>query len=273
MPIVTPDVHEGGGTLEDGPKGYIQKRRFIVDGITGDPSEIEYLALVQDGVPKRGDAHPKMGFLFCYHRQTRPLSTGQVEVICTYGQVNQTLLPPSDKQKGQIQIGASVHDQDTNIDANGNVMVVSYTKKDTNPDGTFTGTETTVKQPGTVKKAVPSYTLGVSRRENGAPTAKALYYTGTVNSTNFAGASPGQFLCTGIRAKSQDGGVTFDVDYEFQYNPNGWTAIVAYIDPSTNTPPEDVSFTPGVGGNLGTGNGMAEFNLYQRTDFSQLSLV
>jgi hypothetical protein len=101
-----------------------------------------------------------------------------------------------------------------------------------------------------------------SRREGFSPAFKSRNFVGRTNSGTWGGDPPGSWLCTRIEGVSDDGGQTFNVTYEFQYNIDTWLATVVFIDPDTGRPPE----------NLIEGEGLKQVQVYPRVDFNLLNL-
>lgn len=174
--------------------------------------------------------------------------------------------------------------EQTNVDANGNVLTVEYTYPEGYPESQRIGT--TEETGAIISKFVPEVTLDIARTEWG-PTygwtagydishiiaIKKYNYEGKTNANSWypipGGSSipvdmqyPASWLCTGINAVTNDSGVTYDVSYSFSYRKrrlitigatqttvNGWDTIYSFIDPSTGRPipdPDESSMKVGV---------------------------
>lgn len=100
--------------------------------------------------------------------------------------------------------------------------------------GADPATETT--QPGAVEfsESMPTYIY--TRREPGdLPIAeKVRLFRGTLNDAEFDGQFPRHTLkCTDLSGTTSDGGITFQVTYAFQFNPDTWNPVVIHRDPKT----------------------------------------
>lgn len=161
----------------------------------------------------------------------------------------------------QIEVGASLAQVETNLDKDGNKITLSYTypvgyKLDANKAGE------TITQGGFYTKLVPEATARYRRTELGSPLVKATQYVGRVNSGTFLGLSAGYWLCTSIVGRSDDGGYSFDVNYEFQVRQDGWAQKLVYINPDTGLPPEDIVDEVGA----------KTIDVYEDIDFDDLDL-
>jgi len=100
------------------------------------------------------------------------------------------------------------------------------------------GTQITVSKAGspdqhpTVNAMLPQATVSVSRVESGIrPLDVAGAILGKLNETTWNGPV-GAWLCTGINFESEDGGLEWKMDYEFQRGDElGWQPQAAYTEP------------------------------------------
>jgi len=257
MPRVTEDLIEGNSLTRDA-NGYTIRRVFLVEELSGAPSQITFLAANTPPVPVYGEAHPTVSGLVCSSVEVEAVSQSQARVVATYGLLS-TSVVPDEKQPAQISVGSSVQSVSTNKDVNGEVLLVEHIFE-SETDG-----ETSLDyqaQTGEVELQVPQTVVRFSRRENRHPLYKSIAYTNKLNANGFLGDPPGYWMCTRIEGHSDDGGLTYQVEYEFQRNENGWKAEVVFIDPETNAPPPDVK----------QGFGLKTFEMYKRADFSQIGL-
>ena len=149
-----------------------------------------------------------------------------------------------------IQVGSSVSAARTNLDNAGDEIVVTLAGQ---PD-----------QLAEVDIQLPQTVIQFERRESVSPLANSLAYVGRVNSVGIGSLDVGTLLCLGIDGTSADNGLTWQVTYRFQYNPDTWTATVVYIDPETDRPAEGV--------NYGTSAGVVYADVYPTADFTALDL-
>jgi hypothetical protein len=169
---------------------------------------------------------------------------------------------PDPNAPPQLEIGATIQQRQTIYDGDGKQIVIERTV-----ENTTTQTTDVLKQTGTITEQVPQAVIRYRRRmgPNLGPVIRnqANEFVGTVNSGAFAenaNTFPNltrQWMCTGITGTSTDGGVYYDVTYEFQRNidnklgsgteyVSGWDPVAVYINPKTGEPPTDV-ITPNGG--------------------------
>lgn len=100
-------------------------------------------------------------------------------------------------------------------------------------------------QVGEVEVQVPVEIVRYRRRENVTATAlrtKARDYVGTINKEPIFPDSNGVYdvarmwLCTRLGGPSDDGGLSYNVTYEFQRNVDGWDKVVVFRNPDTGYP-------------------------------------
>lgn len=268
MAIVTSDIIDGSTYTKDA-NGITVTRRFLVDGVPPDQKRGMYLAVTQPSIPNRGDYHPAFPALRADTISATPANSNtQFWVNVTYKSMNYQNLPPDATQPAQVSVGGVVQSVQTSYDVNGNLMALSfdYASKDANGNPTVT----TLPQTGTVSIQVPCFSIKYSRKETGSPLNVAAVFSGRINSVSFAGQDAGQWLCTHIEGVSKDGGLTYDVSYDFQLAPSalGWVATVTYIDPATGAPlpPYDKNNPVPIPGSV------KQFQIYKTADFNLLRL-
>lgn len=242
-------------------------RRFIVKEIDGKPSAITVNALKTHGIPVPGEAHPDIVGMFVETINVNPIAAKQCEVV-----VNYTPFVTEDEEEAfnRKRISATVQSVDTNLffddDGKQKVMITKYKYPDSS-------TPATVKtnpdiQVGLVKKEVPSVVISIDIIESEDPFTKILEFQGKTNSAPFAGGAKGTWLLSNVETETNDGGLTWVSQYQFQYNPETWIATVAYVNPETNKPPADVE-TNKSNGKL---EALKKYRIYERIDFKKLGL-
>lgn len=263
---ITVDILEGA-KLVNGADGTLTLTRVvIVDGVEGNGDEKLWKALLIQGVPQRGEVHPTIPLLRCSTREATPLDTSKVQIVCTYEIWNSKIQTADENQKCQIEVGGTVQEESTNFDKDGNLMEVThrYVDLDNKPilidDGTGNQIAKVGKAPAEVNKQIPMMVKKFSRKEIGDPSLKAQDFLGSVNSTPVFNATARKWLCTRLDGISDDGGETYNVNYEFQLNLSTWDVTIVFIDPDTNQPP--------IG--LIEGEGIKVFKVYREMDFNIL---
>src|SRR3990167_5077347 len=150
---------------------------FIVTGLDGDPGTICILALQADGIPHQADAHPASALLrvATVDAAMEVETTDTVRVTVNYSASAQD---QSGGDEPQISFGASLSEIETNLDREGNPIVVEYTADGADPDipaGNY-------KAPGLVQVQVPVPVFRLSRPESVSPDDKVRRFVGKVNS-------------------------------------------------------------------------------------------
>jgi len=155
-----------------------------------------------------------------------------------------------------IQVGSSVTSEETQVDKDGNQLVIQLTNE---PD-----------QNGSVDIQVPETVLLFERKEGSSPLSKSIANTGKVNSASLGSGTYAAktLLCLGIEGVSSDNGDTWQVTYRFQYKPGTWNAEAVYEDPETGRIHEDVDLSSAANST----NGWIDKEIYSEADFSNLNL-
>lgn len=235
---VYPDVVEGGGRVTHSEDGITAVRAFRVDALDGDRFTRAASVLELGGIPRYGEPHPTIPGILCLNVEVEMSDVRQALVTCTYRRPTPRDAPDDGGgddpgATSALEIGATVQTAKTNLDANGNLMIVSYVPS--------SGPVIARSQGGTVDIQIPSPVLSVSRRETVAPWLDALKYVGRTNRFRWNRGEERTWLCTSIRGTTDDGGVTYQTAREFAYKEETWDATVVYTDPKTGKPPSDVA--------------------------------
>lgn len=253
-------------TLKWTKDGLQATRVFKVFDLTGEPSSLIGAALLADGIPKRGQAHPGIGALFVDEVEARPIaeSYDAFEVTARYVTPNNSGNGTTpEEQKTKVSIGASLQSVTTNKDFNGVApkLTHEFIYKDAN--GKEVKRTQITDQTVEVEKQVPVYVLRFERKESANPFDKMLIYLGTLNSKPIWNLAERKWMCTRLDGTSPDGGATYDVVYEFQALPEGdWDIDVFAVDNETGTVAVDAI----------EGKGRQRMPLYGAQDFSNLGL-
>lgn len=224
-----------GASLRETADGYEATRTAVVTGLTGDASSRQYRALTLPNMPRRGDAHPSIPGISLDRAEASSLDghTGSVRVTLTYRNVDAADIPDSGTPR--IEVGTALVSETTSRDVKGRMMTIVTLVPELDDDGNQIGTQTD-EQVVTVTKQVPLSTLRFNRKESRDPWLKSAQFTGTVGSWGAVGQSEPLWMCAGISGTTDDSGASWDVSYEFIYNPRTWLARVEAIDPATGQP-------------------------------------
>lgn len=239
---VNEDVFDNTSTSLTLADGWSLVRKFIVDGVEGNPHSIVSNAILAFGIPKPGTPHPSIPLVHVESISGRAIGSRQVEILANYKSLSFGETPQDEEDDifNKKRISGTVQSVDTNFfldKGKKKLMTVTYDWKDAgkSPNGKVLDIQT-----GTVKKEVPSVVMAFSRIENESPFNKTLEFLAAINSVAWASGKKHQWLCTRIDSLTEDNGASWTVDYEFQFNPDGWDPDVSYVDPRTNKPPPDV---------------------------------
>ena len=258
------DVVEGG-TLSETQDGYEVVRVAWVDSLSGRADERLYNAVRAAGVPRYGDPHPSIPNLRVVQRSAAfEGGNDRVVVTLTYRVPQANEGPPSDPtgntQPGIVRVGSTVQGGTTQKDVNGNAITVRHVFPADHEDPEFAGR--IITQGADVELSIPQLVLTETRKETGTPANTARVYVGKVNQFACFGGAARTWLCTRIEGTTNDGGVTYEVTYEFQYAEQTWDAVVVFRNPNTQRPvdaPEE-------------GEGIKTVQVYRVANFAALGL-
>lgn len=170
---------------------------------------------------------------------------------------------PDDNGVPIITSGSSVEQVTTWTDRGGLPIVVQ-------PPAAQAGQDA---QPVAVTYDAPTSLRTFNRLELSDPDERADEHVGRVNSvawtvTGKTTIQPGYAKCNRIQGTSDNGGASFNVEYEFAImdaaKPGGWQPEVAWIDRDTGSPDPSSTVVPE--------NGIEIKNVYPESDFNDLNL-
>lgn len=256
MAIVVKDLIDGATTSKN-DVGFEATRVFQVSGLRGNRAARMFVALLAPGIPRRGFPHPVVPFIRVDVVDAVAQSQGQALVTVKYRKLDSDEEEEDEAPTPKITISAGVTTIRTQFDNKGKQILVQHTFN----KGTGKARKSE-EQPGFVEILVPTVSVQFSRRETGSPGRKALDNVGRVNSRFFFSFKPRHWLCTRLDGNSQDGGITYNVLYEFQLNRKTWDATVAFFDKERNEHPP----------NLVDGEGLKTVQIYDLADFGKLNL-
>jgi len=259
-----------GHSLQSGSDGITITRTFIVSDLGFTAPLRLYEAM--KACPQRGEIYPGIGNLVCDTISVQPKMGDNTVAVVTCQYKPKGPLNGGPSQKAQIETGSSVTSAETNQLADGKTVI----QIDGFKDPTKKGRQDFLPKSATARIQIAQSVYRLSRKETESPQAKATEYVGKINSATFLGQETGSWLCTNISGRSGDGGKTWDVSYEFQFDKYQWSATLAYIDPDTNLPFFDFP-APTPAEKVGTKlflkkKGWIKCRLYDFIDFNQLGL-
>lgn len=257
------------GEISETEDGYEETRVAMITGITGPGHKLKYNALQHPGLPLFGDPHPSIPGIVCVRRVAELVGgNDKAKVTLTYAipKPSQQQTPPQQPgapsgNTGVIRVGSSTQSTTTQKDVFGTPILVKHTFPKNYPDESFAG-KVDYPQGADVDVAIPNMVVTETRLESASPFFKAQRFVGRVNNRSVFGGQPRTYLCTRIEGVTNDRGLTFEVSYEFQFNPATWDATVVFRDPATGRPVE----------NPIQGKGLQTFRVYPEDDFNLLGL-
>ena len=233
--VATVNLDEFKSTVTLTADGYELTRVVLVEDFVLTSADSVLFDVLEDniglGMPAYGDPHPVKTALLALDFSVEPHGAENYLVTIIYRMPQPAEQVPDDTGPGVVEVGASVVDVEESHDRTGAVVTVAHDYALTKPER---GLETHTAVFDSMK---PQALLRQSRREGGHPFAKAATFVGTVNDAIIWSQAKNTLLCTRIGGYSNDGGISWTVDYEFQYDPGGWQARVVFNDAETGVPP------------------------------------
>ena len=266
-------------TISNGPTGFEETVTYLVEGVSGNTEQRGYHAMHAEGIPRRGDFHPFLNGVRCVEVSARPEADDNsiFSVTASWKLPSPEEKPPEgdNVDQGVISVGSTTTSKETNHDNEGQLMQIFAMVRDPSKQAKplYKGGPLSYQyigqlQTGTVQIEVGQAVMTLSRKEAQAPLAKSLKFTGSVNAASIWGLSARTLLCRRIEGRSDDGGATYIVDYEFEYNPETWDAFITGTEPETGGPLDPDAILELGGAKAAS----LRFEVYPKNDFSQLGL-
>jgi hypothetical protein len=190
---------------------------------------LEY-CLKDAGLPEVGDTLTINGQTIVLERR-RPRLTDKRKAIVTIEYRRQEFSDPDDPPGSDITYsgGTALRQLSTQLDIGGAQITVTHNG---------------VTQGGTVDALGPHSTLRASIIEaTNSPGVTTLLWAGFVNQALWNGGPPGTWLCTSVTFEPADTTTTpkrWRMNYEFEFQREGWDPDIIFTDPETGEPPPDL---------------------------------
>lgn len=245
-----------GAELRRSVSGDQAVRIAQVSGLTGSGADRLRQALEAPGLPRLGDVHPTLSHLTLAEVAAEADGPDGAVLRLRYQATasRSVSVGGAPRQTGERRVGAALAQTSTDVDLTGQRIEVAY-----DPHGNRAQRLT---QSASVTVLRPQLSFCFRRQERSDPAARARKYVGAVNSQPFQQCAAQTLLCVALTGQSSDGGRSYDVTYEFQYDAQGWQPRVSYTDPQTRRPPVDVL----------EGLGRKVVTVYPQIDFNELGL-
>jgi hypothetical protein len=235
-------------------------------------SGILYSAINDASVPQIGEAHPAVSNCYVESVRAIALEPDYIKLEITYSNLAFRSLSVGDP--AQISMQSYLNQVETDKDKDDTrfgILEYIYAVGEILPDGTEVPATWTLAQ--RTKKYYPTisayraggvYTV-TKKVDDSESVLKALNmtYQGTINASEWNGFAARTLLCTGINWSSEDGGDTFTVVFQFQYDKANYDFEAVYIS-ETGRAPENVD-------DVGQTNATRTYLLYEETNFTTLA--
>lgn len=234
MAAVVTDLIRSASVSEDS-SGVTATRVFQVSDLTGPAAARLANARAAAGVPRRGDTHPGIPDIRADVISVDPQDLTKAVVTVTYRALNGLDVIGA---APVISVGTTLTTITSSRDVNGDQVIIPHTVEEFDGDGNLTNVRQE-RQVGSFQKQIPTTVVVYERKEERPPVEAAERYVGRVGDIGPGRAiGPGGYtwLCTRVEGSTNDGGLTWDCKYEFQYAADGWAAVLDPIDPTTGQP-------------------------------------
>lgn len=287
--VVYENISEGATTSYT-QQGWTATVIIKIDGVDdSNPDATLQNVIDSDMVPARGEDHPSGYQMQADEITCDAISSNQVVVTVKYKNLSAVEAEPSDTQPALMTFGSTAQSQQTSSDYTNQPLVTLYQSKDSNgfisgSPGSYTIQSTDdgsdISDPSNVATGdiqVPNTIIRFSRREPNPPGVKAKTYMTMTNATacSWGGVvyPTGTLLCTRIEGNTNDGGTSYIVEYEFQFNEDAWTLFSYYTLPN-NTQGVDGAGAIVLGpGDIPPDCGLSLFQIYGTAEFNDLLLT
>lgn len=250
MAVITED-QIGGSSGSQTLTGIKATRVFIVSEL--DAEAASFIGAALDLGPALYDFHPTIPNIQATNKTATAIDAKKVRLTVQYDSIDAGDSPTAPPDATTVSVGSSVQQVQTNKDVTGQPISIQ---------GVLDG-NVLEAQGALVDIFEPQLTVNFQRRTETNPKDEAQVYVGRVNSSGFYGFPTNSVLCTGITGQSNDGGITFETTYEFQYNRRTWVPDVVYTDSETGLPIDGATIANGL---------VQAVNVYDGADFNALGL-
>jgi len=256
--VIADTVH-GTQFDQSGFSRYSATRGYLVRGLTASgESKLAQALTASDGtttVPDYGDPFPGFESIQVTKKSVRPVpgNSSSAEVTVTYDVPGGTIDtgPPDDFGTPEIEVGATLETVETTLDNAGQPLLLQY---DTG-DGVL-------DHVARVQINIPRNARRASRVEQTSPEARSRAFVGRVNSAGVWGSPPRTWLCAELRGRSNDGGQSWQVSYQFVYAADTWDRRLTFLNDAGQVP-SDAHLQP---------NAIKTFQVLPEADFTVLAL-
>ena len=240
---------------------------YLVEDIGGPPALRLINALSAGGVPQTGQSHSSTSDIQVDDASAALADSDPNKVIVTVtyrrpvvdgNSITNDKGPggATEVDYGVLEVWTTSTETETGVDIDGKQITVSHTYTKGDRAGT------TVTQGANLAVQVPQSGFRLTRIEDASPLENAARFVGFTNISQWNGYKRKMVLCVGIDGRTSDGGLTYEVSYNFAVDIDSWVQTVMFVDPETGTRPDDlVPF-----------ESLKYYEVYPSADFSGLNI-
>lgn len=253
------DIKEiiSGAKVTSSKDGFSATRVFSVTNLpTNIDAAVMFSILNLPNAPKYGDLHPFIPGLTVQSVDVSATgsNSNHAQITANYLKPSAKNQPPQLGEPARYSQSSYLVAKQTNYAAGGStaqgrpLLIVRRSSEDRNG------------QIATAEVLAPVGVIRFTRRETNDGSRAQQTYLGKVNRNNFRRYPQKTLLCTSITADTDDGGQTYVITYEFQYNPETWIFTAVYtIDGQPIPDPIE-------------GTSIKDYDLYEQADFTQIGI-
>lgn len=218
-----------GGAAWDFENGYTMTRRYLVTGLGGAQYSREIRAMQWNELPAGGAAHPDPSLgINVIGKTVATLDLDKFVVSIQYGTPKVGEIPPQEGSPAIVSVGTVLVEVETQFDFEGNQIFTEHV------DGT--------RVSGSVRAFLASTEVRYQRHEQNSPGDKSKDHVGSLNDAGVFGDVKRTWLCGELAGHSNNGGLSYMVDYAFIRSPHfiagvvqPWDPTIVELDPKTGT--------------------------------------
>lgn len=243
-------------------------REALVSGLDTSTWDILTSALDDSSLPQYGDYLTTSAANNAYElrliaRYVTVVDQTHARVRLTYENIIDTETDLDDPRNGLIngELRINLQQKTSNLDADGNQIILSHTWPDADPDYS----NETEEQGGEIQYYEPQKTIHITGiKKTRKPWLTANSIVAHVNSEPFSGGEARTWLCTGCtwklswHGRSPDYENRYLMNFEFQNDLDTWDPTATFVDGRTNRHPPD----------LVAGTGYKTIEKMEETDFN-----
>lgn len=217
-----------GTRITSGVSGDVYSRRYVINGLTGGPSVPALMSEAYAVLPDTGTPAPfplvnkfirdtSIDRIWCEDNSGTSWACEGTLTYTTPTSFGGVIGEPDDNGPGvTLSTATSVQEIDVYYNLAG---------------AQLTTTNDNAIQAHRVQGFAVSSTFTFTRIESSNPRDRINTYVGKLNEFGWNGYGARFVLCSGINVTSDDGGVSYVTEYTFEFQAQGWDAVLIHDDP------------------------------------------